>query len=71
MKDYSRGVPVLSSQSAWRLSITTSRWVSSSEVTEELFLIQIILTCPFKASLYPILQVPLVESQTEIEDSAS
>jgi hypothetical protein len=24
------GLPVLTSQSAWRLSITTSRWVSSS-----------------------------------------
>jgi hypothetical protein len=37
------------------------------EVPEELFLIRIILTDPLKASLYPTLYVPLVESQTEIE----
>jgi hypothetical protein len=37
------------------------------EVPEELLLIRIILTNPLKASLYPTLYVPLVESQTEIE----
>ena len=38
------------------------------EVTEELFLIQVILANPLQASLYPTLHVPLVESQTEVED---
>jgi hypothetical protein len=38
------------------------------EVTEELFLIRIILANSLQASLYPTLYVPLVESQAEIED---
>jgi hypothetical protein len=40
------------------------------EVPEELFLIRIILADPLQASLYPTLHVPLVESQTEIEELA-
>ena len=38
------------------------------EVPEELFLIRIILADPLKASLHEALDVPLVESQTEIEE---
>jgi hypothetical protein len=40
------------------------------EVTEELFLIRIILADPLQTSLYPTLHVPLVESQTKIEELA-
>jgi hypothetical protein len=70
MKDYSRGAPVLT------VCLETfyhhlPLGLVLEEVTEELFLIRIILTYPFKASLYLTLHVPLVESQTEIEDSAS
>jgi hypothetical protein len=41
------------------------------EVPEELFLIRIILADPLKASLHEALDVPLVESQTEIEEVPS
>ena len=38
------------------------------EVTEELFLIRIILADPLQASLYPALDILLVECQTEVEE---
>ncbi len=62
------GLPALTSQSALRLSLRhLPLGLVIPEVPEELFLIRIILAHPLKASLYPILYVPLVESQTEIE----
>src|SRR5215203_1849826 len=38
------------------------------EVTEELFLLRIVLSNSFQASLYPTIYVPLVESQAKVED---
>src|SRR5215204_5368549 len=38
------------------------------EVTEELFLIRILLADPLQASLYPALDILLVECQSEVED---
>jgi hypothetical protein len=38
------------------------------EVTKESLLLRVVLTNSFKASLYPTLHIPLVESQTEVED---
>jgi hypothetical protein len=38
------------------------------EVTEELFLLGIVLTNPLQTSLYPTIYVPLIECQTEVED---
>ena len=38
------------------------------EVTEELFLIRIILTYPFKASLYPTIYIVWIKGQPKVED---
>src|SRR5688500_6109016 len=38
------------------------------EVTEESLLLRVVLSNSLQASLYPTLYVPLVESQTEVED---
>jgi hypothetical protein len=38
------------------------------EVTQELFLLGIVLTNSLHTSLYPTIYVPLLECQTEVED---
>ena len=38
------------------------------EVTEELFLIRVVLADPLQASLYPTIYVVWIECQTEVED---